>query len=347
MNNIILEDLIEISTQIERPYFQNKTILISGGSGFLPAYIIDFLMFLNSKHEDQHTKIICLVRNLPKASKRFENYIENPLFELISHDINVPFSYAYGIDIIIHAASQASPKYYNIDPIGTLLPNVIGTNNLLNLGLNKKVSAFLFFSSGEVYGQNEKDSFSEDDYGVVDPLSVRSCYAESKRMGENFCVSYAHQHKINIKIVRPFHTYGPNMDLEDGRVFADFVSNIVQNKDIIIKSDGKTERCFCYLKDAVIGFLKVLIHGESGAAYNIGNPNETYSVIELAKKIIATQKRQTSKLIFQDHENKNYLKSPYRKMIPSIEKASALGWKPTTTVSEGFDRTIKSYFQND
>lgn len=347
MNKIILEDMLGINDQIERLYFQNKTILISGASGFLPAYIVDFLMYLNSNYNNQQTKIICLVRNMPKALKRFESYIDSPLIEVISHDINIPFDYEFDVDIIIHAASQASPKYYNSDPVGTLLPNVIGTNNLLNLGLIKKISAFLFFSSGEVYGQNVKDSFNENDYGVVDPLSVRSCYAESKRMGENLCVSYAHQYNMNIKIVRPFHTYGPKMNLDDGRVFADFVSDIIKNKNLIIKSDGKTERCFCYLKDAVVGFLKVLIQGETGNAYNIGNPYEIYSVADLAKKILESQEQNELKLVFQEHENKNYLKSPYLKMIPNIDKVFKLGWKPTTTVSEGFSRTIKSYTQDD
>ena len=343
MNKIILEDMLEISNEIDKSYFQNKTILISGASGFLPAYIVDFLMYLNSKHKNQQTKLLCLVRNLPKAQKRFENHINSPWIKIISHDINIPFKYNLDIDIIIHAASQASPKYYNVDPVGTLLPNVIGTNNLLNLGRTNNTSSFLFFSSGEVYGQNEKDAFGENDYGLIDPLSIRSSYAESKKMGENLCVSYAHQYKMNIKIVRPFHTYGPKMNLDDGRVFADFVSDFINNKDIVIKSDGKTERCYCYLKDAVIGFLRVLIYGDSGNAYNIGNPKETYSVKDLAKKILEIQKESKLKLVFQEHENKDYLKSPFSKMIPKIDKAIALGWKPTTTVSEGFDRTIKSY----
>ena len=347
MNKIVSEDILEISNEIERSYFQNKTILIFGASGFLPAYIVDFLMHLNSNYKDQQTKLICLVRNLPKALSRFETHLDSPLIDVISHDINIPFNYEFDINIIIHAASQASPKYYNVDPVGTLLPNVIGTNNLLQLALTKKTSSFLFFSSGEVYGQNRSDSFDEKDYGVVDPLSVRSSYAESKRMGENMCVSYAHQYKMDIKIIRPFHTYGPKMNLDDGRVFADFVSDIIENKNIIIKSDGKTERCYCYLKDAVIGFLKVLIYGDSGHAYNIGNPDETYSVSELAKKILETQKDTKLKLIFQEHDNKDYLKSPYFKMIPNINKVRELGWNPTTTVLEGFDRTIKSYIQND
>ena len=347
MNNIILEDLLEIEKEIDRYYFQNKTVLISGASGFLPAYIVDFLMFLNSKNKDQQTKIICLVRNLPKAFKRFKAHKESSLINIIAHDVNIPFDYEFSIDIIIHAASQASPKYYSKDPVGTLLPNVIGTNNLLQLGLIKKISSFLFFSSGEVYGQNENETFNEKDYGIVDPLAVRSCYAESKRMGETLCVSYAHQYKMDIKIVRPFHTYGPKMDLKDGRVFADFVYNIVMNKNLVIKSDGKTERCYCYLKDAVIGFLMVLINGKSGNAYNIGNPNETYSVKGLAKKILETQKQTSLRLTYQEQNDRNYLRSPYSKMIPNIYKVSKLGWKPTTTVIDGFDRTIKSYMNND
>lgn len=343
INPIILEDLIAIHKEIDRDFFKNKTILISGASGFIPSYLVYFFMYLNEKYKDQNTNVIGIVRNLEKAKKRFHSVLNNDKLNLVAQDVSKPFVTKYKINIIFHAASQASPKYYKIDPVGTLLPNSIGTYNLLELAKINKGCSLLFFSSGEIYGSSEREYFSENDIGTVDPIAIRSCYSESKRFGENMCVSYAHQYKMDVKIVRPFHTYGPGMDLEDGRVFADFVSNIVTKSNIEIKSDGKTIRSYCYLKDAIIGVLYVLTKGLPGEAYNVGNPDEKYSVKELAELIFSTQERLEIDIVFKKHENQNYLKSPFEKMIPSINKLNSLGWKPKTSAFEGFSRTIKSY----
>ena len=159
---------------------------------------------------------------------------------LLVQDVCEPVALDEPIHFIVHAASQASPKYYGTDPVGTLSANVLGTYHLLNLAATHRVEAFLFFSSGEVYGQvaPERIPIRETDYGYLDPTDVRSCYGESKRMGETMCVAWAHQFGVPAKIVRPFHTYGPGMRLDDGRVFADFVADIVHDRDIVLKSDG-------------------------------------------------------------------------------------------------------------
>ncbi|MBC7509764.1 MAG: NAD-dependent epimerase/dehydratase family protein, partial [Ferruginibacter sp.] len=220
------------------PFF-GKTVLVTGAAGFLASYLIDFLLYLN-KMDQAQIKIIGLVRNLDKAKKRFANVNHLNFLELIEHDASEPFSTNQQINYIIHAASNASPKYYGVDPIGTAKPNTIGTYWLLELARMKNVSGFLFVSSGEVYGQlpAEKIPILETDFGSVDPTEIRSCYAESKRFGENLCACYSFQHQVPTKIVRPFHTYGPGMPLDDGRVFTDFIRNILNNQDIEMKGDG-------------------------------------------------------------------------------------------------------------
>ena len=268
-NKIIEEDLLRIIKGSDLPWsdFENKTVLITGANGFLPAYMVETLLFLNERKNTNKTRVIGLVRNRERASSRFIHYQNRSDFELVIQDVcdPLPFRKRDKINYIVHAASQASPKYYGKDPVGTILPNIIGTHNLLNLAKDKKVKGFLFFSSSEVYGQvdSSKMPIKEDTCGFIDPMDARSCYAESKRMGETMCVSWFHQYDVPSKIIRPFHTYGPGMRLDDGRVYADFINDIVNNRDIVMKSDGSAIRAFCYVADAVTGFFTVLLNNFS------------------------------------------------------------------------------------
>ncbi len=343
MNNIIKEDISSIVNCFEYwERFKNKTILITGANGFLPAYLVESFLSLDKTY---NTKIIAIVRNKQKANNRFKNYMTDANLEIIEHDVCNEFNYNHKIDFIIHAASQASPKYYKIDPVGTLNANVLGTINMLKLAQTKSVESFLYFSSGEVYGE-VKDEFmpiKEDTFGYLNPALVRSCYGESKRMGETICVSYYSQYGIKAKIVRPFHTYGPGMALDDGRVYADFVANILKDQNIILNSDGKAKRAFCYLTDATIGFLTVLVNGENGEAYNVGNPQEEYSILELANILVNLYPEKKIEVILNKTINANYLKSTITRNSPNIDKLKKLNWNPKVTIEKGFKRTVSSF----
>jgi UDP-glucuronate decarboxylase len=346
-NKIINEDITEILLNFNHfEKFKNKTILISGAAGFLPAYLVETFLCLDPIY---NTKVIALVRTLDKANKRFSDWSDDSRLKLIQHDVSYPYISTEKIDYIIHAASQASPIYFGLDPVGTLNANILGTINLLNLAKDHKVESFLFFSSGEVYGEvNSKDiPIKEDSFGYLNPTQVRACYGESKRMGENICVSYQSQFGVKARIVRPFHTYGPGMSLTDGRVFSDFVSNVVNKQNIIMKSDGSAIRAFCYLTDATIGFLNILVKGDDGQAYNMGNPNQEHSILELAKIIAGIYPDFNVKVIKKLHENKDnkYLKSPILRNSPNIEKIMKLGWIPKVGTLEGFKRTIDSFLE--
>ncbi|MEP6611068.1 MAG: NAD-dependent epimerase/dehydratase family protein, partial [Mucilaginibacter sp.] len=345
---IIKEDLAAIfSAGINWSIFAGKTILITGGNGFLPAYMAEALLYANYILEND-IKVICLVRNIDKAKKRFNDYLSNPNLSFIVQDVSDPIQVNTKIDFIIHAASQASPKYYGIDPVGTFSANILGTNSLLSLAKEQGVESFLFFSSSEVYGtlSNDQAPVCENHYGYLDPLTVRSCYAESKRMGENMCVSYLHQYQVNTKIIRPFHTYGPGMDLGDGRVFVDFVANVINETDIIIKSDGTARRAYCYIVDAVIAYFKVLLDGTSGEAYNVGNPFCEYSVSELANILASLFENNPTKVVMENKGNGTYLASKVNRIVPDIKKLKTLEWEPGISVQEGFYRTIISYKNN-
>ena len=183
-NQIIKEDLISIiNSKIEWEKFNNKTVLISGANGFLPAYMVEVLLYLNEAFEKFNVKVLALVRNKQKANIRFSHHTDNIFLEFIEQNVTDNISILQDVHYIIHAASQASPKYFGIDPVGTIKANVIGTDNLLKLAVEKNVESFLYFSSGEVYGEvdNDKGPVSEIDFGYLNPTLVRSCYAEIGR----------------------------------------------------------------------------------------------------------------------------------------------------------------------
>lgn len=348
-NQIIEQDLSTMkSASLDWSQFDGKTILVTGAAGFLPAYIVELLHSLG-ENNGPACKILALVRGREKAEKRFAHLLESRRFILINQDVCDPISVHEKIDFIIHAASQASPRFYSRDPIGTFNANVFGTKQLLQIGLKNKVKSFLFFSSGEVYGQVHPECIpiKENDYGWLDPTNIRSCYAEGKRAGETLCVCWHHQHGIPAKIVRPFHTYGPGMSLDDGRVFADFVADAVAGRDILLKSKGTAQRAFCYLADATIGFLTVLTKGAPAIPYNIGNPDAEVSMNQLAEIIAKVSKEVMPSSISvvqsrQGHDS-SYLESPIIRNSPDISRISQLGWKPSTSLQEGFKKTIQSY----
>ena len=348
MHPVVREDLsLVIAAPLEWERFRGKSVLISGGNGFLPAYMAETLLYLNSQ-ADMNCNVVCLVRNLPKAKARFAQYSGRSDLSFVVGDVSEPIKVDRRCEFIIHAASQASPRFYGSDPVGTMTANLLGTFNLLQLARNWNSEGFLFFSSGEVYGQVAADKVPtrESDYGYVDILDPRSCYAESKRAAETLVVSYGKQYGIPGVIVRPFHTYGPGMSLDDGRVYADFVSDIVHRRDLSLHSDGKAVRAFCYLGDAITGFFTALLRGEKGQAYNVGNPNAAISVGDLANLIVDLFPELKLKVNRLGKSAEGYVASPILINSPNIDRISQLGWHPTHSPAEGFARTIRYFTES-
>jgi len=346
-NPIIREDLARIgAVNLQWEDLLNKTVLISGGGGFLAAYLVKSLLTIGCLHK-LNIKVICVARTKRSVEFRLSAYLDDPNLTVVLHDISQPLPNNFPrADFIIHSASQASPKYYGVDPVGTLLANSAGTMFLLNHAVKSHTEKFLFFSSGEVYGVplNTNQLISEQDYGYLDPMNLRSCYAESKRVGETMCAAWGQQHGLHTSVVRPFHTYGPGMALDDGRVFADFVADVVAKRDIVLKSDGLAQRPFCYIADATIGFFTVLLRGDKAEAYNVANPDAEISIKDLAVLVADLFPERDVGVKFEVPVSNNaYLKSPISRSCPSIKKVKDLGWKPTIGLKEGFRRTIESY----
>lgn len=347
-NPIIREDLGRIAAAIlpGADFLRDKTILVTGGGGFLAAYLIKSLLTLGRLYE-LNIRVVCVARSPVSVEARLFSWLRSPGLSVYQHDIAQPLPANFPrADLIVHAASQASPKYYGVDPVGTLLTNSAGTMYLLEHATKTDAERFLYFSSGEVYGipANPERLVSELDYGFVDSMNVRSCYAESKRVGETMCAAWAHQYGLHTGAVRPFHTYGPGMALDDGRVFSDFVADVVACRDIILKSDGLAKRPFCYIADATIGFLTVLLTGEKSEAYNVGNPAAEIAIRDLATMIAGIFPERRIETRFEIPVSSNaYLKSPISRSCPSIGKISGLGWSPTVGLEDGFRRTIQSF----
>jgi UDP-glucuronate decarboxylase len=349
-NPIIRGDLDFIaSANLPWEVLRNKKIIITGGGGFLAAYLIKSLLTIGRRHK-LNLKVICVARNTLSVASRLSTYLGSLDLSVVLHDISKPLPSDFPCaDFIIHAASQASPKYYGIDPVGTLLANSAGTMYLLEHAVQCRAKKFLFFSSGEVYGMqlDTNHMIGEQDFGYIDPMRVRSCYAESKRVGETMCVAWAEQYGLHANVVRPFHTYGPGTALDDGRVFADFVADVVASRDIVLKSDGLAQRPFCYIADATIGFLTVLLLGSKAEAYNVANPDAEISIRDLATLVADLFPERGVGVVFEAPLiTAAYLKSPISRACPSIEKIKALGWTPTNGLQDGFHRTIQSYFYN-
>jgi len=325
----------------------NKSVLITGANGFLPAYMVEVLLYLNDTilRNDEVT-VYALARNRRNAEERFRKYLHRKELVFIIQDVVNPIAISSPINYLVHAASQASPKYFSVDPVGTINANIIGTYNLMQLAIKKKIESFLLFSSAEVYGivDDHLQPVKEDVYGYIDLNSARSCYAEGKRASEALCIAYAYQHGVPVKIARPFHTYGPGMKLDDGRIFADFVNSVVNKIDITVYGDGEAIRTFCYLADATLAYFYILLTGANKNCYNVGGAEEI-KVKDLAQLVADICPEMSLKVLMRNRNNSGYQKSPVGRIAPDISKICKLGWFPKYSLKSGYERTIKSYYE--
>lgn len=347
LNKTIIEDIDFIAGQpLPWHKLEGATVLIAGATGYLPVYMVETLLYLNDRHK-KNIKVIALARNPEKVAQKFGHHLDRKDLEFIYQDVCDPIKLKLGqkVDYVIHAASQASPKYYEADPVGTLSANTVGTINLLSLAKKDVLKGFLYLSTGGVYGRVEdwQIPVKEDDYGYLDPTDVKTCYSESKRMGENICVSWFHQYGIPTRIVRISYVYGPGMDQNDGRVFPAFVSDVVNGRDIVLKSDGSATRSFCYIADATLAFFTVLLKGADGQAYNVGVEKET-SILELANSLVKLFPEKKLKVIIQP-ESRAAIRSKgeVRRSCLDISKIRSLGWQPQHVFEQSCRKTILSY----
>lgn len=350
MNTIQERDMEELFGRREIPVenLKNKRILITGAGGMLASYLVHYFAFLNQKHGFQ-IQIYGLIRNQRRAQERFASYLKEDFFHLIKQDVCEPFFIEEEkLDYILHLAGNASPRHILEDPVGIIKSNTLGTLNVLDLAREKGVKRVLYASTREVYGRvpkNQKD-VSEEDYGVFSPTDLRACYPESKRMAESILSSYFHQHQVDYVTARIAHAYGPGMALEgDGRVMSDFISDIVHQRDIVLKSKGMAERAFCYLTDAISGLLLVLLKGESTQAYNVANETEPMEIREVAQLLTEISPTGKSKVVFEIPEEMSVGYSRMGRTKLNTSKIEKLGFQCRVSIREGMKRTVDSFLE--
>jgi len=301
-------------------------ILVTGGAGFIGSHLIDRL--INEEHE-----ILCLDNFYTGHKRNILKWIDHPYFELIRHDITEPIRLE--VDQIYHLACPASPVHYQYNPVKTVKTNVMGTLNML--GLAKRVKArFLLASTSEVYGDPEVHPQSEEYRGSVNPIGLRSCYDEGKRIAETLAFDYYRQNKVDIRVARIFNTYGPRMLENDGRVVSNFIVQALRGTPLTVYGDGSQTRSFCYVANLVDGLMR-LMNGEYVGPVNLGNPDE-YTILELAQAV-QNQINPDAQIQFEPLPSDDP-----RRRRPDISKAKTLlNWEPNIPLQEGLKLTIEDF----
>ena len=343
-NKIENIDTVEIvnSKYINWEYFKNSTVMITGATGLIGFQTILAILYANETLNTD-IKVIALVRNKQKAKKMFSRFSTNKL-KFVVQDILKPVKTKNKVDFIIHTANTTSSKEMTEKPVETIDSIVAGTKNILEFAKNSKVKGVVYLSSMEVYGDiplSRKKPLKEEDLGEIDLLKPRSSYPMGKRIAESLCSSYAKEYNVPVKIARLAQTIGAGVDYNDNRVFAQFARNIVEKKDIILKTKGETTRSYIYITDAVAALFCLLEKGAAGESYNVANPDTTCSIKDMAKML--TDKHRDSKLKFEIDDKPNFYLKTLKYELDTEKIESGLNWKPVISIEESFDRLIKGF----
>jgi len=344
--SVVKQDIKNIIKEIkkEAEQLEGRTLLISGGAGFLGSYIVAAIYELNKKILKAPCKVISIDNFITGRKHRISKEIKDENFIFIDADVTKPTEIKDTVDYIIHAAGLASPVYYQKHPLETIESAVFGSKNLLELARQKNVKSFLYFSSSEIYGDPDPNFIPtpETYRGNVSSIGSRACYDESKRLGETICMTYHTLYDIPVKIVRPFNVYGPGMLPNDYRVVPMFISRALKKEPLPVHDKGNQTRTFCYISDAVTGFLKVLLSKQDGEVYNVGNDDNEINMIGLARVVgqLFNNKIEIQTIPYPKH----YPKEEPKRRCPDLKKIkTTLGYAPRVTLKQGLKRVITWY----
>lgn len=305
-------------------------ILVTGGAGFIGSHLCKYLL-------DQGHQVVCLDNFFTGRKENLQSFVNNPNFELIEQDVRQPFDVK--VDQIYNLACPASPVHYQKNPIDTIETNIVGAKNCLDLSNKLGGIPVLQASTAEVYGDPDVHPQPESYKGNVNAIGPRACYDEGKRLAETLFFDYNRIHKIPIKVVRIFNTYGPNMAADDGRVVSNFITQALRGEDITMFGNGKQTRSFCYITDLVDGLVKMMATPDFKGPVNLGNPNE-FTMNELAQLVLA-KTNSSSKVVYKDLPQDD----PQQRQPDITLAKKKLNWEPTIQLAQGLDKTIE-YFKH-
>ena len=344
LNPVIQEDVERICKgNADLAAFDNQTLMITGATGFVGSFLVHTLLQSSLKRNGK-TKIVAIVRNEQRAREMFAPYVEKGMMEFLVQDVCQPVGYEGPVDYVIHCASNAAPKEYGTDPVGTMKTNFLGTNHLLELGREKKIKKFLYVSTIEVYGTTYNvPRIGEHDFGIIDSTKVRSCYPISKKACETLCISYSEQYQVPVVIGRLSYIYGPGMKPNDSKVVAQFTRDVAAGRDIVMKSKGEQLRSYTYIADAASGLLTVLAKGADQEAYNVASPDSITTICGMAQTLVELFPEKGAKVLFDlptETEAKRF--SLIQDAVLNPEKLETLGWKAEISLKEGLARVVES-----
>ena len=336
------EDILNV-TKIVLPWskLSGCNILITGATGLIGSCLVEVLM----ERPQRDYNVYAMGRNSERMNRLFERYNSVDGFHTIIGDVTEPLPAEKDFHYIIHAASGAAPTEFSKHPVEVIKANIIGVANMMEYGIIHEMRRFLYVSSGEVYGEGDGRVFSEDYSGYVDCTSPRSCYPSSKRAAETLCASYAAEYGTDVVIARPCHTYGPNFTENDNRVYAQFIRNVLNGEDIVMKSKGEQFRSWCYVVDCVSALLHILFKGEKGQAYNIADTDSNITIRELAEMVASIGEKSVIFEIPDKEEKKGY--NPVSRSVYSVDKLRKLGWVVIGTMEEKMRSTISKVIEGD
>jgi UDP-glucuronate decarboxylase len=361
LNQLLEEDLESICVDLRDEFarMQGTRLLITGGGGFLGYYLVQAALHHNRTRRGAAPIDVVVYDNYLRGVPAWlEALRSTPHLTLVRHDMSHPLPSDIGhFDYVVHAAGIASPIFYRKQPLACIDGNLIGLRNLLDYAVAQRdakrpLAGFLFYSSSEIYGDPAADAIPtpETYRGNVSCTGPRACYDETKRFGETLCVTYAGQEGIAVKMARPFNNYGPGLKITDGRVLPDFARNVFANEDIVMLSDGKPTRTFCYATDAIVGYYKVLVRGHNAEPYNIGIERPEISMAELARLVTQTARDlfgYRGKVVLGKAQQADYLIDNPNRRCPDIAKARThLGFAPRVLPEEGVRRSLIWYSHN-
>lgn len=339
-SKLYLSDLdTAISNCVGIECFSGKTVLLTGATGTIGSFLADMLLRYHSTKNAGITLILA-GRDPVKLERMYSDFSDGAV-EYVPYDVEQPISFCRSVDYILHAAGNAHPKAFNGDPVGTIVGNILGTYNLLEYGRTHGAKRFLYVSSGEVYGQGDMSlaEFEESYSGYVDILSSRACYPSSKRAAENLCAAYSGQYGLDTIIVRPCHTYGPRFTDSDSRANVQFIRNVLNGEDIVLKSAGTQLRSYNYIADCASAILTAFAVGKSADAYNIANSEARTTIAGLAQIIAKASGR---RVLYAEPDAVDLAnRTPIPKQVLSSKKIEALGWKGSFPVEKGIAHTLQ------